>query len=155
MQNVQNSYKHEFMLIFSIEVDGEVTVKQVFGALYRQTDVLDCISLSTLQSNGEAGKCLLEGGGNTWLLRIPVTMSLTKAALLAAAIECIDEVARRPARFRLLSLETRMDKMLKIAQRAKQLSNVLYPAAAGAIPRRFSIFGGLENGTLSLSDIPP
>ncbi|MEM0461268.1 MAG: hypothetical protein QXS96_05125 [Candidatus Caldarchaeum sp.] len=125
MQSIQNSYKHESTLVFSIKVDGEVSDKQIFGALYGNTDIIENISLSRLQATGEAGRCLLERSGDNWLLKLPITMPLTKAALLAAAIESIDEVAKQPASFRLIALESPRERMIRIARRAKELSEKL------------------------------
>jgi|LJSS01.1.fsa_nt_gb hypothetical protein len=125
MQGVANSYKHSSTLVFCIDAGGEVTEKQIFGTIYAHTDVIDELSLSNLQKTGRAGKCILERNGNGWTLRIPCSLSLPEAALLTAAIECIDNVAGHPARFKLLNLMTRETILTKLAKRAQQIANSL------------------------------
>jgi len=83
---VVNGYNHESTLIFTVEVSEVVTKNQIYGALYKQTDVMEVTDLSILQKTGIVGKCQLEGDGKSWVLKIPFTMPLARAALLAAAI---------------------------------------------------------------------
>jgi len=118
---VANGYNHEYMLVFTIEVAEEVTKNQIYGALYKQTDVMEATDLSTLQRTGLVGVCQLEGDGKSWVLKIPFTMPLARAALLAAAIELIDSVNGSKATFRLADLIQRKKRLVSLAKRAKEL----------------------------------
>jgi len=112
VKEVINRYGHGSMLVFTIEVAEEVTENQIFGALYRQTDIMEATDLSTLQRTGLVGKCQIEGKGKSWVLKIPFTMPLVRAALLAAAIELIESVNGSPATFKLATLTQRRENYL-------------------------------------------
>lgn len=125
MQKVSNDHKHGSMLIFNVSVEGEVSERQIYGALYNHTDVFQEVWLSSLQREGCVGKCVLEKNDYDWTLRIPFTMPLPKAALLAASIEAIDNVAGHKAVFKLTSLITPETTRLKIARKAKEIEHRL------------------------------
>ncbi|MEM2652162.1 MAG: hypothetical protein QXU87_08820, partial [Candidatus Caldarchaeum sp.] len=95
MKSVSKPFGHEFELVFEVEADG-VSIRDVFGALYGQTEVIESYSLSNLQKEGKAGKCILDRNGEKHILTVPMSASPAEAALLAAAIESIDYVAGRP-----------------------------------------------------------
>ncbi|MEM0384695.1 MAG: hypothetical protein QXV27_07605 [Candidatus Caldarchaeum sp.] len=120
MKAVSKLDSHEFELVFEVEV-RDVTERDVYGAVYSMTDVVEPCSLSTLQKQGKAGKCILESNGGRHVLTIPMSASLAEAALLAAAIESIDCVAGRPACFKLVKLRDKISKKIELARRAKEL----------------------------------
>ncbi|MEM4270393.1 MAG: hypothetical protein QW223_09820 [Candidatus Caldarchaeum sp.] len=120
MKSVSKPFGHEFELVFEVEADG-VSIRDVFGALYGQTEVIESYSLSNLQKEGKAGKCILDRNGEKHILTVPMSASPAEAALLAAAIESIDYVAGRPACFKLVKICDKTSKKVEIAKRAKEL----------------------------------
>lgn len=120
MKPISKPFGHKFELVFEIEVDG-VSTRDIFGALYGETEVIESCSLSNLQKEGKAGKCLLDPSGGRHVLTVPVSASPVETALLAAAIESIDCVAGRPARFKFVKIEDRISKKVQIGKRAKEL----------------------------------
>ncbi|MEM3110913.1 MAG: hypothetical protein QXG41_07120 [Candidatus Caldarchaeum sp.] len=124
MKPVSKPFGHEFELVFEVEVDG-VTTRDIFGALYGETEIIESCSLSKLQKEGKAGKCLLETNGERHVLTVPVSASPSETALLAAAIESIECVAGRPAFFKLVKINDRISKRVQIGKRAKELMELV------------------------------
>ncbi|MEM4407193.1 MAG: hypothetical protein QXI19_00460 [Candidatus Caldarchaeum sp.] len=60
---------HELELVFEAMVEN-VGIRDVFGAVYGETDLIEPYSLSTLQREGRAGKCLLTRDGEKYLLKL-------------------------------------------------------------------------------------
>lgn len=121
MQNIPRPHKHPTQLVFDIETSADVQVNQIFGALYNETEVIEPFSLSTLQKSGQAGKCIIDQANGGFKLRIPLTAPPSVAALLAAAVEEINNVAGRPARFKLSAIVDQRARMVEVAKRAQSI----------------------------------
>ncbi|MEM2484185.1 MAG: hypothetical protein QXR26_03640 [Candidatus Caldarchaeum sp.] len=124
MKPVSKPFGHEFELVFEVQVDG-VSMRDVFGALYGETEVIELCSLSNLQKEGKAGRCMLDRDGEKHILTIPMSASPAEAALLTAAIESMDCVAGRPARFKPVKISDKILKKVQIGRRAKELMELL------------------------------
>lgn len=122
MRNVVRPYGHDFELVFEVEVGEGLSERDIYGAIYRESETVEPFDLSTLQRSGEAGKCLLEKRGDgKYILRIPMSTRPAKAAVLAAAIEGIGMVGGRPASFRLVQRRDGRVRMTEIALRAQEI----------------------------------
>ncbi|MEM0444066.1 MAG: hypothetical protein QXF45_03155 [Candidatus Caldarchaeum sp.] len=121
MKFVTKPNGHDKFLLFEVEIDPAVSEKDVFGALYNHTDVIESCSLNNLQKSSKA-KCVIERRADgKQVLIVPFSCGDVEAALLAAMIESINMVAGRPAKFTLIGKVNKRTKLYEIDRRAKEL----------------------------------
>ena len=70
------------------------------------------------------------GGDGRYILRAPFTARLTKAAVLAAAIESIEQVLGRPASFKTIKLYDKRARLQERAVRAREIARDMEREAA-------------------------
>jgi len=119
----------KYLLRIKFEAEGFVEETDIIGAIFGQTEGLfgPELDLNELQKTWKLGRIEIELTHNNNMtqgeVKVPLSVDIEVASLIAAAIESIERVGPSPARFAFIDLEDiRAKKLKKIRERAKEIA---------------------------------
>lgn len=146
----------KYIIHAKIEANGVVEKPDVIGAIFGQTEGLlgSELELRELQRTGRIGRIDVtissKFGKTEGKITIPSSLGKVETAILAAAIEAIDQVGPCEARITVESIEdVRIEKRKRIIERAKEL---LRKISSETLPDTLEITEAVEE-ELRLSEI--
>jgi len=146
----------KYIVYANFEATGVVEKPDVIGAIFGQTEGLlgSDLELRELQRTGRIGRIDVfvssKGGKSEGKITIPSSLDKVETAILAAALESIEQVGPCESRVKVENIEdVRVEKRKKIIERAKEL---LRKVSSETLPDTLEITDAVEE-EIRLSEI--
>jgi len=128
-KNGNKRNQRKYIIEFDFEIDGEVELSDIVGAIFSSTDYLlgPDFDMREMSETGKISRIRLvnvetKGRKMVGILQVPTTKEIEAVALIAALIETVEQVGPYKARFRFRRIiDVREEKLKYIEKRALEI----------------------------------